>query len=84
MAICSSALFGFLLRRFEAHARRAFNLTNLDQLSGCASGQCGGYFIAKVGDGFQVVPRIEKFVERFAGERENLVEGFIFSVDVRR
>jgi hypothetical protein len=29
------------------------------------------------------VPRIEKFVERFARNRENLVERLIFSVDVR-
>jgi hypothetical protein len=39
MSICSSALFGFRLRSFEAHARRAFDLTKLDQLSGGASRQ---------------------------------------------
>jgi len=39
MSICSSVLFGFRLRSFEAHARRAFDLTKLDQLSGGASRQ---------------------------------------------
>src|SRR6266536_1891086 len=84
MSICSSALFGFRLSSFEAHARRAFELTKLDQLSGGASWQRRGHFIAKVRDRFQVVHRVEKTVERFAGESENLVESFVFGVDMRQ
>src|SRR5207247_9681643 len=73
MSICFSALVGFRLRSFEAHARRAFDLTKLDQLSGGASWQRRGHFIAKFRDRFQVVHRVEKTVEGFAGESENLV-----------
>src|SRR6266508_2145254 len=68
MSICSSALFGFRLRSFEAHARRAFDLTKLDQLSGGASRQRRGHSIAKVRDRFQVVHRVEKTVEGLAGK----------------
>jgi hypothetical protein len=84
MSICSSALFGFRLRSFKAHARRAFDLTKLDQLSGGASRQRGGHFIAKVRDRFQVVHRVEKTVEGFAGKSENLVESSVFGVDMRQ
>jgi hypothetical protein len=68
MWICPSALFGFRVRSFEAHARRAFDLTKLDQLSGGAPRQRRGHFIAKVRDRFQVVHRVEKTVEGFAGK----------------
>src|ERR1700681_3415852 len=84
MSCGSSALFGFRLRSFEAHARRAFDLTKLDQLSGGASRQRRGHFIAKVRDRFQVVHRVEKTVEGFAGKSENLVESFVFGVDMRQ
>src|SRR6266446_9324372 len=73
MSIRSSALFGFRLRSFEAHARRALNLAKLDQLSSCAPRQRVGCFVAKVRDRLQEVSRIEKLVERFASESENLV-----------
>src|SRR6266487_381017 len=84
MWICPLALFGFRLRSFEAHARRAFDLTKLDQLSGGSPRQRRRHFIAKVRDRFQVVNRVEKTVEGFAGKNENLVESFVFGVDMRQ
>ncbi|PYK67919.1 MAG: hypothetical protein DME50_00795 [Verrucomicrobia bacterium] len=68
MSICSSALFGFRLRSFEAHARRALDLAKFNKLSGGAPRQRSGYFVAKIHDRFQVMPRVEKTVERFASE----------------
>src|SRR5437763_1132814 len=83
MSISSLALFGFRLRGFKAHPWRAFHLPKLDELSCGASRQRIRYFVAKIGDWFQVMARLEKLVERFAGEGENLVEGLILGVDKR-
>src|SRR6266446_4574889 len=80
MSICSSALLGFRLRRFEADARRAFELAKLDQLSGRVSRQRSRYFIAKISHRFQVMARFEKLIEGFASESENLVESFVLRV----
>jgi hypothetical protein len=72
----------FRLRRFEAHPRRALDLAELDQLSGRAFRQRSRHFVTKIGDRFQVMARFEKLIEGFAGEDEDLVEYFVFGVDV--
>ena len=76
-------LFGFRLCGFKAHAWRTVDLTKFDELSRCASRQRSRDFITEIRDGFQVMARLEKFVERFAGEDENLVEGLVLDVDKR-
>jgi hypothetical protein len=52
-------------------------------LSGLASQQGSRYFVAKISNWFQVMAGLEKVVERFAGESENLVEGLVLGVEVR-
>jgi len=77
------ALFGLRLGSFKTHARRALNLAKLDELRGAAPGQCIRGFVAEVRDRFQVMARLEKIVERFTSESENLVECFVLGGDMR-
>ena len=77
------ALFGLGLGSFKTHARRALNLAKLDELRGAAPRQRIRSFVAEVRDRFQVMARLEKIVERFTSERENLVECFVFGRDMR-
>jgi hypothetical protein len=51
-------------------------------LRGGAPGQRIRSFVAEVCDRFQEVARLEKIVERFTSESENLVECFIFGRDM--
>ena len=77
------ALFGLRLGSFKTHARRALNLAKLDELGGAAPGQLIRSFVAEVRDRFQVMARLEKIVERFTSESENLVECFVLGGDMR-
>jgi hypothetical protein len=51
-------------------------------LWGAAPGQRIRSFVAEVRERFQVMARLEKIVERFTSESENLVECFIFGRDM--
>ncbi len=56
-------------------------MAEIDQLISFASRQGTGGFVAKIGDGAQVVDRFEELIHAFSGERENAVKGLAFGTD---